>query len=71
MVAPRSAVRSVSDAPFHNGRVQALQFADGLGSCAIDDVIGLIVSWVQRLNGVSRAAGSTVTLNTTAPTSNQ
>jgi PASTA domain-containing protein len=32
---------------------------------------GQIMSWVQRLNGVAGAAGSSVTLNTTAPTSNQ
>jgi beta-lactam-binding protein with PASTA domain len=32
---------------------------------------GLIASWVQRLNGVTGAAGSTVALTTTAPTSNQ
>jgi hypothetical protein len=32
---------------------------------------GLIASWVQRLNGVTGAAGSTITLNTSAPTSNQ
>jgi hypothetical protein len=50
--------------------VQAL-FADDMGSGAIDDVIALIKSWVQRLNGVTRAAGSTVTVNTTAPTSNR
>ena len=30
-----------------------------------------IATWVQRLNGVTGAAGSTVTLNTTTPTSNQ
>jgi hypothetical protein len=45
----------------------------GAGQTKVREFVapGLIASWVQRLNGFSGAAGSTVTLNTTAPTSNQ
>jgi hypothetical protein len=45
----------------------------GAGQTKVREFVaaGLIASWVQRLNGVTGAAGATVTLNTTAPTSAQ
>jgi len=45
----------------------------GAGQTKVREFVlaGFIASWVQRLNGVTGAAGSTVTLNTTAPTSAQ
>ncbi len=44
----------------------------GAGQTKLREYVPLpfIASWVQRLNGVAGAAGSSVTLTTTAPTSN-